>query len=221
MTPWSVRPRAGWPKAAARAASASTLHAPSRSEYSEWTCRWAQAGLLTALAMLGARSDGVEGALCGGCGVSVALADALQAVRPAQELSEERGVPAHRRALARRRGQPCQQREQRATGDEDGGVRPVARRRVVDDADRRAVGDDDAVDRRGRRRLLDADVDGEAVAGGPVALDGRGGGHEDEARLEGDVELDDVGQAQRRAAGPGQAAGAAPAAPRLHGGGLC
>src|SRR3954447_17916030 len=90
MTPWSVSPRAGWPKAAARAARASILHAPSRSEYSEWTCRWAQAGLLTALAMLGARSDGVEGALCGDCGVSVALADALDAVRPAQQLGEER-----------------------------------------------------------------------------------------------------------------------------------
>src|SRR3954454_14895977 len=57
MTPWSVSLRAGWPKAAARAARASILHAPSRSEYSEWTWRWAQAGLLTAWAMLGVPSD--------------------------------------------------------------------------------------------------------------------------------------------------------------------
>ena len=42
ITPWSVRPSAGWPNAAARAARASILHAPSSSEYSEWTWRWAQ-----------------------------------------------------------------------------------------------------------------------------------------------------------------------------------
>ena len=47
ITPWSVSPSAGWPNSAARAASLSILHAPSSSEYSEWTCRWAQAGVLT------------------------------------------------------------------------------------------------------------------------------------------------------------------------------
>ena len=47
MTPWSVSPSAGWPNSAARSASASILHAPSSSEYSEWTCRCAQAGVLT------------------------------------------------------------------------------------------------------------------------------------------------------------------------------
>src|SRR3954454_24666594 len=46
MTPWSVSPMAGWPYAAARSASASILHAPSSSEYSEWTCRCATEGLL-------------------------------------------------------------------------------------------------------------------------------------------------------------------------------
>src|SRR3954451_8828517 len=35
---------AGWSNAAARAASASILHAPSSSEYSEWTWRWATGG---------------------------------------------------------------------------------------------------------------------------------------------------------------------------------
>src|SRR3954471_20056626 len=93
MTPWSVRPSAGWSKAAARAASASILHAPSRSEYSEWTCRWAQAGLLTTPRMLGATPDGWTW-LCPQLAesASVALGDALRAVRPAQQLGEERAV---------------------------------------------------------------------------------------------------------------------------------
>ena len=38
---------AGWPNSAARLASASILHAPSSSEYSEWTCRCATDGVLT------------------------------------------------------------------------------------------------------------------------------------------------------------------------------
>src|SRR3954453_23797102 len=59
MTPWSVRPSAGWPKAAARSARASILQAPSRSEYSEWTCRWAQAGVLTRVRSIGGGADGV------------------------------------------------------------------------------------------------------------------------------------------------------------------
>src|SRR3954470_4348978 len=45
-TPGSVRPMAGWPYAAARSARASILHAPSSSEYSEWTCRCATEELL-------------------------------------------------------------------------------------------------------------------------------------------------------------------------------
>src|SRR4051794_40768220 len=86
MTPWSVRPSAGWPKAAARAARASILHAPSRSEYSEWTCRWAQAGLLTARAMLGGRPDGWAGSSPHVAGFgSLPWRDALDAVRPGQE----------------------------------------------------------------------------------------------------------------------------------------
>src|ERR1700733_6628091 len=42
ITPWSVSARAGWSNDAARSASASILHAPSSSEYSEWTWRWTQ-----------------------------------------------------------------------------------------------------------------------------------------------------------------------------------
>src|SRR2546423_8482839 len=44
MTPWSVSPRAGCSKAAARSARASILHAPSSSEYSECTWRWTAGG---------------------------------------------------------------------------------------------------------------------------------------------------------------------------------
>src|SRR5918996_1513192 len=40
ITPWSVRPRAGMPSSAARAAIRSILQAPSSSEYSLWTWRW-------------------------------------------------------------------------------------------------------------------------------------------------------------------------------------
>src|SRR5918999_1932296 len=42
ITPWSVRPSAGCPSEAARSASASIGQAPSRTEYSEWTWRWAK-----------------------------------------------------------------------------------------------------------------------------------------------------------------------------------
>src|SRR5436190_4721420 len=58
MTPWAVRPSAGWPNSAARAAKASILQAPSRSEYSEWTCKWT-AGDGTKL-ILGRGSDAPE-----------------------------------------------------------------------------------------------------------------------------------------------------------------
>src|SRR6478735_9108345 len=47
ITPWSVRPRAGWPSSAARAAIASILQAPSSSEYSLWAWRWTAEGVLT------------------------------------------------------------------------------------------------------------------------------------------------------------------------------
>src|SRR3954464_5508058 len=42
MTPWSVSPRAGCSKAAARSARASMRQAPSSTEYSECTWRWTQ-----------------------------------------------------------------------------------------------------------------------------------------------------------------------------------
>src|SRR4051795_10974981 len=42
ITPWSVRPSAGMPSSAARAAIGPILHAPSSSEYSLWTWRWTE-----------------------------------------------------------------------------------------------------------------------------------------------------------------------------------
>src|SRR4051812_37229730 len=80
MTPWSVRPSAGWPSAAARAASALMFAAPSSSEYSEWTCRCAQAGVLTGPPKIGARSDGAAAlaAPSGGC-----VSQGPRAVQPA------------------------------------------------------------------------------------------------------------------------------------------
>src|SRR4051794_15561392 len=57
MTPWSVRPMAGWSKAAARSASLPMLHAPSSSEYSEWTCRCATVGELIGVKTIGVAAD--------------------------------------------------------------------------------------------------------------------------------------------------------------------
>src|SRR3954447_1319511 len=107
MTPWSVRPSAGWPNSAARLARALMLHAPSSSEYSEWTCRWTAEGVLTggfenrwragrrgvgpqrpsagfphaAAFLVGARTPGSAGS-----------ARALGAVQPAQQRAHGHGV---------------------------------------------------------------------------------------------------------------------------------
>src|SRR3954454_20662972 len=212
MTPWSVSPRAGWPKAAARAARASILHAPSRSEYSEWTCRWAQAGLLKARPMLGAPPDGWtwRSAELAGFGDqsrsgmpwrrsvhrrSWAKQDASPltvAPSPCGGASRARsGGRAWRGAVTgapRGRREPREEREEGLAGDDDRGVRAAAGRRVIDDRDGRAVGDDDAVDPRPRRGVLDATVDGEALPGPPVAFDRGRGRREDEPRLDRDVE---------------------------------
>src|SRR3954454_10184150 len=56
MTPWSGSPRAGWPNAAARAASPSILQAPSSNEYSLWT--WRCTAGAKALPSMGSRADG-------------------------------------------------------------------------------------------------------------------------------------------------------------------
>src|SRR3954470_4418081 len=104
MTPWSVSPSAGWPSAAARSASALIFAAPSSSEYSEWTCRCAQAGVLTGPPKIGARSDGAAAlaAPSGEC-----LSQALRAVQPALQegdrgavATDDRPVPGRRRLAA-------------------------------------------------------------------------------------------------------------------------
>src|SRR5215218_6434603 len=99
MTPWSVRPSAGWPNAAARAASPSMFAAPSSSEYSEWTCRCAQAGVLTGLPNIGARPDGAAAlpAPSGEC-----RSQALGAVQPVLEQRHRGAVAADGRAVAGR-----------------------------------------------------------------------------------------------------------------------
>src|SRR3954471_183777 len=91
MTPWSVSPRAGWPRAAARSASALMLAAPSSSEYSEWTCRCAQAGVLTGPPKIGARSDGAAAlpAPSGEC-----RSQSLRAVQPGLQEGDHRAVAA-------------------------------------------------------------------------------------------------------------------------------
>src|SRR4051794_36949403 len=79
MTPWSVRPMAGWSNAAARSASLSMLQAPSSSEYSEWTWRCATVGELIGEGTIGVASDRI-GARPGTCGITVVamrLGDAL------------------------------------------------------------------------------------------------------------------------------------------------
>src|SRR5436190_10477128 len=45
IEPWSVRPTDGISSSAARATRSGTRHAPSRIEYSEWTCRWTKSAM--------------------------------------------------------------------------------------------------------------------------------------------------------------------------------
>src|SRR5918997_3337877 len=95
MTPWSVRPSAGCPKAAARAASPSMDAAPSSNEYSEWTCRCAQAGVLTGWSNVCVASDRSRGPaatspLAAGNGRS----GALGAVDPRLQLGDGLAVAA-------------------------------------------------------------------------------------------------------------------------------
>src|ERR1051326_1871442 len=40
IEPWAVSETAGISNSAARATRSGILHAPSKMEYSEWTCRW-------------------------------------------------------------------------------------------------------------------------------------------------------------------------------------
>src|SRR4051794_32051749 len=51
MEPWSVRLTDGISSSAARATRSGTRHAPSRIEYSEWTCRWTNSAVFEAVAI--------------------------------------------------------------------------------------------------------------------------------------------------------------------------
>src|SRR4051794_4957812 len=108
ITPWSVSPSAGCPKAAARSTSPSILQAPSSSEYSEWTWRCATFGGVTG------RSQRTK---------------ALRAVEPATELDCGRGVAGNGDRAFLRRLRACEQREHpvgRGNLDRRGGRRCVA-----------------------------------------------------------------------------------------------
>src|SRR6266508_322375 len=60
MDPWSVSPTAGISNSAARAASSGIRHAPSRMEYSLWTCRWTN-GAVSTDALRGLSTDALRG----------------------------------------------------------------------------------------------------------------------------------------------------------------
>ena len=169
MTPWSVRPSAGWPKSAARAASASILQAPSSSEYSEWTWRWAHGGSAHGRGRLDAGSDGLGAGrrLPAPCGKR--RQPALGAVGPGLQRGD-RGVASPRisRALARRPGSSRRSRSRRpATGH----VASAGRSRLgaSPDLDRRAVGDGRRASAPARARDLLGDR--ERVPLGPRRVD--------------------------------------------------
>src|SRR3954453_14215563 len=161
MTPWSVRPRAGWPSAAARSASALMLAAPSSSEYSEWTCRCAQAGVLTGTPNIGARSDGAAAlpAPSGEC-----RSQPLRAVQPALEEGDRGAVPADDGPVAGRGRLAAQEGAERLAGHRDRGGRAVLGRRAADPQAAAVAGGE--VPRLGRvaRDLLG---DGQGVVAGP------------------------------------------------------
>src|SRR5215210_972742 len=129
MTPWSVSPRAGCPNAAARAASPSMFAAPSSSEYSEWTCRCAQAGVLTGPPKIGARSDGAAplAAPSGEC-----RSQFLRAVQPALQAGDGLAVAPLDGPVARRDGLASQQVTEGLAGHGHGRVRAALGRGVAD-----------------------------------------------------------------------------------------
>src|SRR3954452_14385712 len=178
MTPWSVRPRAGWPRAAARSASALMFAAPSSNEYSEWTCRCAQAGVLTGPPKIGARSDGAAAlpAPSGEC-----RSQPLGAVQPALQEGDHGAVPADHGTMAGRGGLAAEEVPERLGRHGHRGVR-TALGRCAADVHAAAVADGD-VPRLGRvaRDLL---RDGERVVARPPAIDRVRDGAEDERGLD-------------------------------------
>src|SRR6476660_3940865 len=85
IEPWSVSVTAGIPRLAARSASAGMRHAPSRIEYSEWTCRWTKSASGTGTATLLPAQDrtserfGKQDAALAGAVIAVDLSFDLEA----------------------------------------------------------------------------------------------------------------------------------------------
>src|SRR5215213_9980379 len=203
MTPWSVSPSAGWPSAAARSASALIFAAPSSSEYSEWTCRCAQAGVLTGPPKIGARSDGAAAlpAPSGEC-----RSQPLRAVQPALQEGDRGAVPADHGTVAGRARLAAEEVAERLRRHRHRGVRAALGRGAAD-LHAAAVADGE-VPRRGRvaRDLL---RDGERVVARPPGRDDVGEGAEDEPRLEPPAGARGLGKAQPRGGDGAQELGAA------------
>src|SRR3954447_740689 len=206
MTPWSVSPSAGWPSAAARSASALIFAAPSSSEYSEWTCRCAQAGVLTGPPKIGARSDGVAAlaAPSGEC-----RSQALGAIQPALQEGDRGPVAADDGAMAGRGRLAPEEVAERLGRHGDGRVRATLGRGV---ADPQAAAVADRQVPRLRRVARDLLGDGEGVVAGPGGVDDVGEGAEDEPRLEPDAGARGLGEAQARGGDAPQRLGTALAA---------
>src|SRR4051794_18834249 len=181
MTPWSVSPSAGWPSAAARSASALIFAAPSSSEYSEWTCRCAQAGVLTGPPKIGARSDGAAAlsAPSGEC-----RSQPLRAVQPALQEGDRGAVAADDGAVTGWGRLAAEEVAERLRRHRHGRVRTTLRRGVAD-PHAAAVADRDVP--RLRRVARDRLGDGERVVPHPGGVDDVGEGAEHEPRLEPDA----------------------------------
>src|SRR3954451_2638161 len=206
MTPWSVSPSAGWPSAAARSASALIFAAPSSSEYSEWTCRCAQAGVLTGPPKIGARSDGAAAlpAVSGEC-----RSQPLRAVQPALQEGDRGAVPADDGPVPGRSRLAAEKVAERLAGHRHGGVRAVLGRRGAD-PDAAAVADRDVP--RLRRVARDLLRDGEGVVAGPGGVDDVREGAEDEPGLEPDAGARGLGEGHARGGDGAKRLGAALAA---------
>src|SRR4051812_25229444 len=192
MTPWSVSASAGWPSAAARSASALIFAAPSSSEYSEWTCRCAQAGVLTGPPKIGARSDGAAAlpAVSGEC-----RSQPLRAVQPALQEGDRGAVAADDGAVAGRGRLAAQEVPERLPRHHDGGVRAILGSGAAD-LQATAVADREVP--RLRRVARDLLGDGERVVPGPGGVDDVGERAEDEPRLEAHAGAGRLGEAQAR-----------------------
>src|SRR3954447_26470539 len=184
------------------------LAAPSSSEYSEWTCRCAQAWVLTESSRLGAGSDAsrappttppqAAAVLCSRPRWAAScLAWPLGGLRPVQPRLQQRhglAVAAHDRPVAGRGGLAPEQGREPPPGHLHRRVRAVLRRRGVD-PDAAAVADDDVP---GAGRVAgEALGDGEGVVARPGGVYHVGERPEDEGRLQPRAGPRRLGEAER------------------------